>query len=84
LPQQIQIDAAIGIAGKDKLPCIPTLGNVMRYPNRDHPGQTRYASYLNDGSNFFGDSAQPATNPAKLLVRRNKAPVRTTLPSCRS
>jgi hypothetical protein len=48
LPQQIQIDAAIGVAGKDKLPCIPTLGNVMRYPNRDHPGQTRHASYLND------------------------------------
>jgi hypothetical protein len=40
LPQQIKINPAIGIAGKDKLPSIPTLGNVMRDPDCDHPGQT--------------------------------------------
>jgi hypothetical protein len=43
LPQQIQIDAAIGVAGKDELPAIPALGNVMRYSDCDHPGQTRHA-----------------------------------------
>src|SRR3984885_13803782 len=36
LLQQIQIDAAVGVAGEDKLPSIPTLGNVMRYPDCDH------------------------------------------------
>jgi hypothetical protein len=38
LLQKIQIDPAIRVAGKDKLPSIPTLGNVMRYPDCNHPG----------------------------------------------
>jgi hypothetical protein len=54
LSQQIQIDAAIGVAGKDKLACISALGNVMGYSDCDHPGQTRHASCLIDWSDFFG------------------------------
>jgi hypothetical protein len=46
LQQQIQVDAPIGIAAKDELPCIPPLGNVIRYTDCDHPRQTRHASHL--------------------------------------
>jgi hypothetical protein len=78
LPQQLQIDVAIGVAGKDKLACISTLGNVMGYSDCNYPGETRHASYLNGWIDFFGDSAERVRKLAKLLVRYNKAVARTT------
>jgi hypothetical protein len=78
LPQQTQIDFAIGVAGKDELARIPPLGNVVRYPNSDHPGQTRHTPYLMTP----GRSAGLAKNFAQLLLRHNKAATKTTHPSC--
>ena len=40
LLQKIQIDPAIRVAGKDKLPSIPTLGIVMRYPGLGGDGRS--------------------------------------------
>ena len=76
VPQQIQIDAAIGVAGKDKLACISALGNVMGYSDCDHPGQTRHASYLNNGIDFLSDSAEraPATQQSSTPSVRKQHP----------